>query len=171
MNSRRNILILAGIGVIPFLLIAMVIGARILPGLADIWDTPGHTPTEAELLGNYQILKKDHTSFENERIYISEQSGFKLEPNHKLEVFDLLALDFAGNPRACNYNGTGEWGLRGDELEMILYAASPPKAGNTRSCDPERFGRFRIRGHSAPFRLSQIIGDPDEGRSLTYLRQ
>ncbi len=165
------ILIVAGIGAIPFIVIGVLIGSRILSGAVDAWSSPSHTPEEAEILGYYQLSEVDRSSLEGERIFMSDQSGFRLAPDHKLEVIDLLALDAAGNPRACNYNGTGEWNLNGSELDMIILKSSQAKAGHTRSCDPERLRALEIRGRSAPYSFWYMIGDPDEHRGVTYSRR
>ncbi len=159
-------LIVAGIGAIAFIAIGTVVGTHFLFGFVN--SGPFHTPSDAELIGYYQISETDRKSLEGERVFMSEKSGFKLEPDHKLEVIDLLALDAAGEPRGCNYNGTGEWNLNGSDLDMIIQTTAPAKTGYTRSCDPERFSRLEIRGHSAPYTFWYVMGDPDEDRGATY---
>jgi hypothetical protein len=91
-----------------------------------------------------------------------------------MEVYDLPDFDGSGEPNYCSYNGTGHWSLYGDGeviLSLDVKVRTTALPGNRPSCGPASLSVFNVLGHSPPYRLWYNIGDPDEEKGLTYMRQ
>jgi hypothetical protein len=159
-----------------FCFLAAKIGTELqswLTGPVNVWNTTYGNPTAQDLTGYYQISHK--SDLQKRRIFASENSGFRLTADYKLEVVDLPAFDIQGNPRDCHFNGTGSWSVpvgSGDKvLNININTVVPALPGNLPSCGPDNFASFQMLGHSTPYHFWYYIGDPDEDEGLTYRRR
>ena len=173
---RWLLLIPAGILSMPPLLIAMLMGTRLLSivaGPVNIWNSTWHVPPVADTAGYYGLSKTEWAGLKPNEGLVSRRSGFRLNPDHRVEVIDVPAFDGFGEPLNCNYNGTGDWRLDqggGVTLTVSIRVSTPSPIGKP-SCDPISLSLFQLLGHSPPYRFWYYIGDPDEETGLTYFRR
>ena len=167
-----------GLLAVPFLFIALFAGPAIqtiLMGPVNIWNATMSEPPGPDLAGYYQLTDKDRKRLSQNGVSISDQSGFKLAPDHSLTVLDLPSFDGFGNAAKCHYNGIGHWRTESGSLETDLTldidSAVPQASGGSPNCGQYGLGGFVILGHSAPFRLWRWIDDPDQWDGLTYIRR
>jgi len=178
--SSKLGLLFVPVGIVgtPILLLGLFLatetGTRLLSsviGPVNIWNAANSIPPDGEVLGHYRLTGSTEESLHAKGIFISGNSGFTLEPNHKLEVIDLPAFDEWGKPRDCNYNGNGTWSLYGPTGEISLtmdIKVVPATPENLKACGTENAGLMTLLGHSAPHRFWYVIGDPDEDEGLLY---
>jgi hypothetical protein len=175
------LLILTGIGMIvisiPFLWIPLMAASRLLSivaGPVNIWNTTWRLPRMADFTGYYKLSERSRKDSEALGAPVSKDSGFRLGADHRMEVFDLPDFDVLGQPSHCSYNGTGDWSWYeggGVTLSLDIKVPAPAPPGNRPSCGPASISVFEVLGHSPPYRLWYNIGDPDEEKGLTYVRQ
>ncbi len=160
---------------LPFLVICIFVGSRLLSmliGPVNIWNSTKKPPSPQALAGFYQVARDQYFRDQASHLFISETSGLRLEPDHRIGVIDLPAFDDFGKPLDCHFNGTGTWSLYAESTgtQLNVYLAKPQSArpGNLRSCTAQHFALIELLGHSAPFTLWYNIGDPDNNDGLTY---
>jgi hypothetical protein len=161
---------------IPFLLMAMLIGTRLLSAVAgpvNFWNTTRHLPPMADFAGYYKLSERSWKDSKKLDAEVSRASGFRLGADHRMEVIDLPAFDGFGQPAHCSYNGTGVWRWYEDgEVTLTLdIKARTTSTGNRPSCDSTSLGGLTLLGHSPPYRFWYYVGDPDDEQGLTYVRQ
>jgi hypothetical protein len=169
-------IVLVVVGV-PAVLIGMMIGTRmlsIIAGPVNIWNITWHLPRVADFTGYYKLSERGRRDSKALGAVVSKDSGFKLYADHRMEIIDLPDFSASGEPNYCSYNGTGDWSLYeggGISLNLDIKVRTPALPGNRPSCGPASLSLFEVLGHSPPYRLWYNVGDPDEERGLTYLRQ
>jgi hypothetical protein len=102
MRKRWLLLLLIPVAIVavPVLLFGMLIGTRLLSmvaGPVNIFNTPGHAPSAAEIAGYYR-LSKDVNRAPRGGI-LSERAGFSLGSDHRLEMTEMPAFDGFGESR------------------------------------------------------------------------
>ncbi len=169
------LLIPAGILGSPFLLMAMLVGSRLvsaLVGPVNVWNITKHVPPVADLAGEYGPPGRAGRG--QQRDLFSDRIEFRLGPDHRAEVFDLPAYDGSGTPLECAYRGRGDWMVweAGDvTISIDIKEVAPAPLGAKPTCRPTSLGLFQLLGHSSPYKLWYYIGDPDEGTGLTFVRR
>jgi hypothetical protein len=174
MRKRWLLLLLIPVAIVavPVLLFGMLIGTRLLSmvaGPVNIFNTPGHAPSAAEIAGYYR-LSKDVNRAPRGGI-LSERAGFSLGSDHRLEMTEMPAFDGFGESLNCDYNGTGSWSSSSDgdvQLYLSIETSTPSRPGKQTSCGATGSGGFEVLGHSRPYRIWYWIGDPDSEQGLTY---
>jgi hypothetical protein len=163
---------------IPLLLFGMLIGSRLLmivAGPVNIWNTTWHIPSSTEVAGYYKVSKESTGLDPNSGYRISARSGFRLTPDHRVEVvIELPAFGLAGERLECNYNGTGTWSSfenSGVTIDLNIDVSSQTTLGASPNCGVTSPGLLQLLGHSPPYRIWYGIGDPDNGEGLTYSQQ
>jgi hypothetical protein len=123
------LLIPVGILSMPPLLLAMMMGTRLLSAVAgpvNIWNSTRHVPPVADTVGYYGLSEIE--SYKPNEGVVSRRSGFRLNADHRAEVFDVPAFDGFGEPLTCTYNGTGDWSLHEDAdvtLSLNIRISTP----------------------------------------------
>jgi len=173
---KRWLLLLIPVGILgsPFLLMAMLIGSRLLSALigpVNVWNITKHVPPVADLAGEYG--GPDPAGRGKLHDGLSDHSGFRLSADRRAEVFDLPAYDVSGTPLPCVYRGMGNWMALevGDvTISIDIKELAPAPPGAKPSCDTKNLG-FQLLGRSPPYKLWYYIGDPDEDTGLTFVRR
>jgi len=97
---------------VPFLLIAMLIGSRLLSiiaGPVNIWNTTWHAPLVDDFVGSYEFSEIRWGGQPPVEDAVARRSGFRLNADHSAEIIDVPAFDGFGQAMNCTYNGTGHW--------------------------------------------------------------
>ena len=157
---------------LPFVLIAMMMGTRLLSifiGPVNIWNTPRHAPALQDVVGMYTPEDKSRQYFVGS---LALSSYIKLNEDHTVEIHDMPSFDGFGEYQNCHYSEQGKWGFfeSGEEVQITLYANDKPPQPEDSPCNKD--GAFiELLGRHKPYRLYQIIGDPDSDTGITYLRR
>jgi hypothetical protein len=125
-------------------------------GPPAIWNRPWQIPPREDLVGNYM---------ESER-HLDDSSppaaaSLTLQADGSMTVANLPA-NFGAS--TCTLSGTGSW--KGPDDEGIrLTVVSDLNPG---SCQSGSYAGLELAGHSKPYRLYWIVGDPDSGTGVWF---
>jgi hypothetical protein len=72
-----------------------------------------------------------------------------------------LPLEFGET--SCTLSGTGSWSGPDDDQQIGLNVIS---AGATGSCGSGSYSFLELEGHSKPYKLYWVVGDPDSGTGV-----
>lgn len=143
---------------LPLLLMIFFMGnnlAGAIFGPPAIWNRPRHTPERADLVGNY---------LESER-HLDTAIGhppatLTLDADGSMSVTNL---PFEFGETSCILSGRGTWSGP-DEAQQIQLTVS--SNGSTGSCKSGFYPAFELAGHSKPYALYWVVGDPDSGTGV-----
>jgi hypothetical protein len=128
-------------------------------GPPAIWSRPWRIPPRSNLVGTY-IEYKRHLDSKNS----STTASLTLNADGSMSVLNLPA-DFGTS--TCTLSGTGKW--KGPDDDGIgITVASDLKPG---SCQSGYYGGLELAGHSNPYRLYWVVGDPDSGTGVWFRKQ
>jgi hypothetical protein len=128
--------------------------AGALFGPPATWNRPWQTPPRKDLVGNYM---------ESER-HLDDSSppavaSLTLQADGSMTVGNLPA-NFGTS--TCTLSGTGNWkGPDDDGIRLMVISDQHPG-----SCQSGSYAGLELAGHSRPYRLYWIVGDPDSGTSV-----
>lgn len=128
-------------------------------GAPAVWNRPWSPPPRRELVGDY-IESERH--LDDNRSPASARLTLRLDGS--MTVSNLPA-DFGTS--SCTLSGTGSWGGP-DDNGVQLAVVSDQRSG---SCPSGSYLGLGLAGHSSPFRLYWIVGDPDSGTGVWFRRQ
>ena len=144
-----------------FLFIAgnLVIGAILGP--PAIWNRTWHSPAPAALVGKYRESERNW----NERA--SPEATMELRGNGSAVASTLPPF---ASSRTCILSGTGTWSGRDTDGEVQIQF---PESVTAVACGIDRpaYASFTLAGHSQPYSLYLVIGDPDSGTGIWFERQ
>ena len=130
--------------------------AGALFGPPAIWNRPWQVPDREELVGPYM---------ESER-HLDESrtpapAGLTLRGDGSMTVANLPA-DFGTS--TCTLSGRGSWaGPDNDGIRLTVVSDEHPG-----SCQTGSYAGLELAGHSRPYRLYWIVGDPDSGTGVWF---
>ena len=130
--------------------------AGALFGPPALWNRPWNTPARSDLQGNY-VESARH--LDDDRSLPA--ATLVLFSNGSMTVAHLPA-DYGTS--ACTLSGTGTWGGPDDD-GLRLMVTSDLRPG---SCPSGSYAGLEIAGHSRPYRLYWIVGDPDSGTGVWF---
>ena len=128
-------------------------------GPPAIWNRPWQIPPREDLVGNYM---------ESER-HLDDSSppaaaSLTLQADGSMAVANLPANFGASN---CTLSGTGSW--KGpDDVGIRLTVVSDLNPG---SCQSGSYAGLELAGHSKPYHLYWIVGDPDSGTGVWFRKR
>ena len=70
--------------------------------------------------------------------------------------------------KTCILSGSGKWDDLGGDQEVNLYVVTDGAPG---SCESGSYGLMELVGHSKPYGLYWVLGDPDSGMGVWLKRQ
>jgi hypothetical protein len=128
-------------------------------GPPAIWNRPWQIPPREDLLGDYM---------ESER-HLDDSSppaaaSLTLQADGSMTVANLPA---SFGTSTCTLSGTGSW--KGPDDDGIrLTVVSDQHSG---SCESGSYAGLELAGHSKPYRLYWIVGDPDSGTGVWFRKR
>jgi hypothetical protein len=127
-------------------------------GPPAIWDTPRETPKRDDLIGQYSETKRTWNDTGTKT-----SASVSLLADGTMTVH-ALPMDW---PDSCLLSGSGRWnGPRDLKLSLTLTL---PSTDNT--CKLGEYEYIALAGHSKPYRLYWVIGDPDSGTGVWMARK
>jgi hypothetical protein len=147
----------------PLLLSLFFIGnhiAGVILGPPAIWNRPWQTPPPSDLVGRY-------TESERQWNETSPHSKAHLEfrADRTMIVSDLPSDD---GENTCLLTGTGRW--EGPDTERRLNLIFTPVREASGVCRAGAYFGFELAGHTKPYSLYWILGDPDSGTGVWFMR-
>jgi len=162
-NGRALFLSPLLIVVLPFLLILFFMGnnlAGAIMGPPAIWNRTWHSPPPSDVVGRYS------------------ESGRRLDRGSQQPTATLtLAADgsvtAAGLPyefgnTSCTLSGRGSWSGPDDDQKINLHVIADGAPG---SCESGSYPFLELSGHSTPYTLYWVVGDPDSGIGVWLRKQ
>ena len=128
-------------------------------GPPAIWNRPWQVPPREDLVGNYM---------ESER-HLDESrppapASLTLQADGSMKVANLPA-DFGTS--TCTLSGRGSWaGPDDDGIRLTVVSDEHPG-----SCRSGSYAGLELAGHSKPYRLYWIVGDPDSGTGVWFRKR
>jgi hypothetical protein len=128
-------------------------------GPPAIWNRPWQGSPRADLIGDY-VESERHLDSSG----ASTSASLTLRADGSMTVANLPA-NFGTS--TCILSGTGSW--KGpDDNGIALRVVSDQKPD---SCGSDLYGGLELAGHSKPYRLYWIVGDPDSGTGVWFRKR
>lgn len=128
-------------------------------GPPAIWSRPWKIPSRSDLVGSYIESRRhldDKSSFTIARLTLNADGSMSVSN---------LPADFGTS--TCTLSGSGSW--KGPDDDGIgIRVTSDLRTG---SCQSGYYGGLELAGHSNPYRLYWIVGDPDSGTGVWFRKQ
>jgi hypothetical protein len=133
--------------------------AGALFGPPAIWNRTWRVPPREELVGHYMEAER----------HLDESrppapASLTLQTDGSMTVANLPA-DFGTS--TCTLSGRGSWaGPDDDGIRLTVVSDEHPG-----SCQTGSYAGLELAGHSRPYRLYWIVGDPDSGTGVWFRRR
>jgi hypothetical protein len=140
------------------------------------WDYSKTKPVDAELVGSYRVLKLRLPS-DLSRQVTERDSRITLNADHTAILSAVPDFDGFGQKLECRWSGIASWELN-DYINVgwgwsvaFKNFHSLSKAISAQDCNRQDFvwGVLILSRHS-PYRLYEIVGDPDSDSGVEYER-
>jgi len=139
------------------------------------WDYSKQKPKDSDMVGTYKIFKlrlplTATVSRKDAQIILRTDGTARLS---NIPEFDLFGQRFV-----CNLSGSATWKLD-DKIDLgwgwsVAFQKYQPDATPTaRECDLRNsiIGGFLVLSRHAPYRIYQIVGDPDSDTGVEFERK
>lgn len=136
--------------------------ASAILGPPALWNRPWNSPARAALIGRYSESERRWSEMS------SPPAALELRSDGSASAWNLpseVAL------RTCVISGAGSWSGPNQEGQIRIDF---PKSVTTGACQVAETGyaSLALAGHSQPYSLYLVIGDPDSGTGIWFaLRQ
>jgi hypothetical protein len=130
-------------------------------GPPAIWERPTGTPAHQDIVGEYQetTRRTDDQTHETASSLTLRVDGTMVVEGLPYEIY----------PNTCTISGTGRWnGPGGDEQQIYLFVTSKEGPG---LCASGEYAGLEVTGHSKPYSLYWVLGDPDSGNGVRLSRR
>ncbi len=101
--------------------------------------------------------------------YVSLAATLTLRADQTFEVTNLPSFDMEGERQSCEWNGVGRWTLHRSSLGLLLTDSSRAH-GKINCSEGTQDNSFVVLGQQPPYKLYLVIGDPDSGEGLDFVR-
>jgi hypothetical protein len=128
-------------------------------GPPAIWDRPWSTPIHEDLVGNYS-----ESSRNLDREIGQAPATLTLGADGSMTVKNL---PYEEAEAVCVLSGRGKWNGPNGSGDVWLNVNSD---GLTGSCGSDSYSFIELAGHSKPYTLYWVVGDPDSGTGV-WLRR
>lgn len=124
-------------------------------GPPAIWNRTWHSPPRNDLVGEYVESERhwDHPS-------TNARATIELEADGSMSVSSLPDDNVTST---CILSGTGTWRGPDDDQQIDLVLTSD---GTAESCKSGSYSFLELVGHSKPYELYWVLGDPDSGTGI-----
>ena len=131
-------------------------------GPPAIWNRTGHTPPRNDVVGDY---------VESERRLGSDIKGPPATLSlHADGTMVVKGLPFDEYPGYCVWSGEGQWCLVDDDCANVDLDVLTVGSDNTCS-HANGDSKIELAGHSQPYKLYWIVGDPDSGTGVWLVKK
>jgi hypothetical protein len=131
-------------------------------GPPAIWNRPWHIPPYTDLTGKYSESERylGHASNLPQASLMLNSDGSMVAANLPYELGET----------SCTLSGKGKWSgpsgpIEDQKIDLVLTSD-----GSSGSCESGSYSFLEIAGHSRPYSLYWMIGDPDSGTGI-WLRK
>jgi hypothetical protein len=146
---------------IPFLLLLLIIAGHVggaVFGPPALWDMPLHTPSRVDLVGSYYETNQGAAA-QTDTLHAS----LDLNPDGKMTV---KALPEDSVTSTCVMSGAGRWAVLDGKIDLDYNSD-----GASGSCASGDYSFLEVAGHSKPYKLYWVLGDPDSGTGIWFKRR
>lgn len=124
-------------------------------GPPAIWNRTWHSPPRKDLVGRY---------IESERHWDQPDTHSKATLELRADgSMNVSALPDDSVTSTCILSGTGTWQGPDEDQKLDLIYISDGSAG---SCKSGSYSFLELAGHSEPYDLYWVLGDPDSGTGI-----
>jgi hypothetical protein len=138
------------------------------------WDYSKEKPKESEMVGTYRILKVRLPSTPSA---FGKDSRITLRADGTAVLVSVPEFDVFGQKFVCTLSGAATWKLddkinSGWGWSVALQDYRPATKPIARECDLGNsvFGGILILSRHPPYRLYEIVGDPDSDTGIEFDR-
>ena|SRR5579863_2906722 len=142
----------------PLLMMMFFMGnnlAGAIIGPPAIWNRTWHSPPRSDVEGEYSESGR-HL---DQGIQLPAAS-LSLESDGSMTVANLR---YEFGETSCTLSGKGGWSGPDGEQRIGLNVISDGAAG---SCGSDFYSGLELAGHSKPYKLYWVVGDPDSGNGI-----
>jgi hypothetical protein len=161
---------------ITILLCLPLVGCNVpLFSYPPFWDYSKTKPQDTDLVGSYRVLKLRLPS-DLSRQVTEKDSRITLNADHTAILVDLPEFDIFGQKLECRLSGSATWKLddtinSGWGWSVAFQNFHPSSEVTTRDCNYQDFiWGILILSRHPPYRLYEIVGDPDSDTGVEYQR-
>lgn len=147
----------------PLLLMMFFMGnglAGAIIGPPAIWNRTWHSPPRSDVVGKY-LESGRHLHDQGNEL---PAANLTLESDGSMAVANL-PLEFGET--SCSLSGEGSWTGPDYDQQIGLNVTSNGAAG---SCESGSYSFLELAGHSKPYKLYWVVGDPDSGYGIWLQR-
>jgi hypothetical protein len=134
--------------------------AGVIAGPPAIWNRPWQSPPRQDLVGRYRESER-HWNETN----LQSKAQLEFRADGTMIVNDLPSYD---GENTCVLTGTGRW--EGPDTERRINLNFAPVREAYGICQPGDYFGFALAGHTKPYSLYWILGDPDSGTGVWFTR-
>ncbi|ADW71411.1 hypothetical protein [Granulicella tundricola] len=146
---------------IPFFLFLLIIAGHIggaVFGPPALWAIPLHTPSRVDLVGSY---------FETNQGAAIQADTLNASLDLNLDgTMTVRALPEDSVTSTCVMSGTGRWKVLDGNIDLDYNSD-----GASGSCASGGYSLLEVAGHSKPYKLYWVLGDPDSGTGIWFKRR
>jgi hypothetical protein len=124
-------------------------------GPPAIWNRPSKPPSTGDIAGSYRESERhwqDHAT--------TTRATLSLNSDGTMTVTNLPD---SNGETGCILSGKGTWSEPDGESKVVLFIQQNDSVA---TCKTGGYGSFEIAGHSKPYSLYWVLGDPDSGEGV-----
>lgn len=135
--------------------------AGAIVGPPAMWNRTGHTPPRGDVVGEY-VEGQRHLDQETRRA----PATLALRADGTMSV---SGLPFDAQAKTCIVSGSGSWGLVDDGSAKVALNLLTTSSHD--SCQANIYTSIEMAGHSKPYKVYWVEGDPDSGTGVWLVKK
>ncbi len=137
------------------------------------WDYTRAKPKDLDLVGTYKVLKL-RLSDDLVQFVVKLPPSLRLNADHSVVFDNFPIFDGFGDGVNCQLSGKATWSLDPDFSQgrsILFHKYHSSSMPTSRHCDYENTTwDIQILGQRSPYRLYEIVGDPDSDTGIEWER-
>jgi len=161
---------------ITILLCLPLAGCNVSPfSYPRFWDYGKTKPVDTDLVGSYRVLKLRLPSDLSHQV-TEKDSRITLNADHTAILAAVPWSDGFGEKLECRWSGSATWELNGKIDSGWGWSVSfqnfhpSSRVTDTQNCKRDLIWEILILSRRSPYRLYEIVGDPDSDTGVEYER-